>query len=66
MKVKVKKKWLPISLFKNYIDKSRCYRVISYDRTAAHCAKKQIIITRNDDKYTTTLEFGAKLLKEEK
>ena len=63
MKVKVQKKWYPISLFKQSINHKKCYMRCAYGEK--ELVSSVVIVTYGGTKYSVTPEFGARLLEEE-
>lgn len=60
MKVKVQKKWYPISLFKQSINHKKCYMRCAYGEK--ELVNSVVVVTYGGAKYFVTPEFGARLL----
>jgi hypothetical protein len=65
MKVKVCKKWYPISLFKQAINHKRCYRRYGYINLRAGKVESIVIITYSGAEYSVSPKFGIRLLRED-
>lgn len=66
MKVKVYKKWYPISLFKQSINHKKCYMRCGYINSRMSKVESIVIITYSGTKYSVSPKFGTRLLKEDK